>query len=467
MFALQMMTQKPAHQRVPANRHFQRKILFPRRFLLPRNKRIIIDLICVMIIVIGVLGFIQRNGPMQETQEAHVFAARVPIWMQEFQEGECCPAKDLAAALYPAKPESCRFMLPYTELIHQPRPPTRLPGTKPVCLLDDKWFTDKRKPVYSLLLPVFNAGYRLRVVLTQILKLTSGPWELLIHMDGSSDDSLDIVHDVLKEYESWSLCETPMEKLNQSQVWEDMHETFQRASLSSDAGVRHTQGELGHACRYFDDNALVHVSITVAEPPGILATAANNLGMRAALGEYVILLDDDQIMTTPTWNEKLAKPFTKWSDIFSLSMRCAHNYGSIGGHGLDLTGAKCENSLAVQSHDACSVFIRDSGNRGPLIIRRAYARELGFMDELHFMGFVTTNCDHDFNHRAFHERGWVSGYLPIHYTEERCCRSPTASAVDHLGAFKEWFWVRQKSSMSEPKSYDDDVRRFETRNLCA
>jgi len=239
-------------------------------------------------------------------------------------------------------------------------------------------------------------------------------------------------------------------------------------------GILHRE-KIGKQCVYFD-NSLVHVKITLAKPPGLLATSANNVGMRSSVGRYLILFDDDQIMTTPKWNSRLSLPFRRYEDVFSVSMRCAHTEFRVGGPKIThFAGSKCKNTLNVQKNDSCVFHVRDSGNRGPLMIREEYARRLGYLDELHFMGVFTTGCDHDFNERAWKKFGWVSGQLSIDYTEERCCRSPhshTSSALTHR--LRKEFYTRkantEKSEISRNKSESGLTykykERYEARIIC-
>jgi len=67
----------------------------------------------------------------------------------------------------------------------------------------------------------------------------------------------------------------------------------------------------------------------------------------------------------------------------------------------------------------------------------------------HFAGIITTNDDHDLNWRAFHASGkaWVSGFLPIDYTEERAFRTERISKNDEFNAsqaYKAWFMKRNE-----------------------
>lgn len=187
--------------------------------------------------------------------------------------------------------------------------------------------------------------------------------------------------------------------------------------------------------------------------------------MLASRAPFYILVQDDQLMTTPAWNVKLAFPLRAWSDrVFSASARCAHGHPKRGVK----RGPKCDNPLALQPRTAgdgrCAFHIADSGNRGPLIIRAAYAHALGYLDEVNYL---SANDDHDLNWRAFHTSGksWVSGFLPLDYTEERrfrtgsiptqygdpvaVLRSPRdngSTVTDKIEAYKAWFLARKKAA---------------------
>jgi hypothetical protein len=85
--------------------------------------------------------------------------------------------------------------------------------------------------------------------------------------------------------------------------------------------------------------------------------------------------------------------------------------------------------LATQLTDAdhrCIFHVRDSGNRGPLAVRAAYAARVGYLEEVRFCGDSVD--EHDMTLRAYESHGWVSGHAPVDYIEERCCRSPVARA---------------------------------------
>ena len=298
-------------------------------------------------------------------------------------------------------------------------------------LAEDKWL-EQRRPTFSVLVNVYNSARKLRLNMVQLLKMTTGAWELIVLLDGCSDNSLEVVQKVWQEWASWPRCEYPVKDIDVRRVWQ------------SGQALDAFQGDIGHEC-LLGPSSLVHFRLIVVPGAGLFATAADNLKMRNAMGDYFILVDDDQLMTQYGWNERLVYPLRTWSQVFSVSMRCAHAYKDGVPSNPGLTGPKCPDTLAVQSNidsERCKFYERDSGNRGPLAIRAEYALKLELMDEMNFLGVVTMNCDHDFNQRAFEQHGWASGFLPIDYTEERCCRSAARNGA-LVDQYVQWWRERQ------------------------
>ena len=195
--------------------------------------------------------------------------------------------------------------------------------------------------------------------------------------------------------------------------------------------------------------------------------------------EFFIFFDDDQLMTQYGWNSLLAFPMKKWDDIFSISMLCAHSIAKrtcINSSSLNYND--CELSSIVNDFQGisscrvrdksnqCMLIIRDSGNRGPLLIRSSHAKELGYLDEVNHLGHVTIYCDHDFNMRAYSQKKWKSGYLPIPFTESRCCRSPYDLAErQYFEKYVSW-WKSRRDQMKVPRhAWDFGVSHDEIRSL--
>jgi len=357
---------------------------------------------------------------------------------EDFTEGHCCEG----AVILSDRPREavCAFSRSRSGLAHTPkaRPPEL--GTTCLAFAVDEASYSTDAVEFGVLVNVFNADSKLRHVLTQLLKMTRHPWELIVNFDGCSDDSLAVARAVLERSASWPVCDYAESDLDMAYVWK------------TGANITTNQGDIGRECWLPDSSGaaihstLARVRLLNTHPAGLFATASDNLKMLASRAPYYILVDDDQLMTVPGWNVKLAHPLRMWDDVVSASMRCMHGYPVMGA----LTGPKCTDTLAVQPTDAharCTFYVGDSGNRGPLILRARYAHHVGYLDEVHFAGVLTEGGDHDFNARAYNMCRWVAGYVPVDYTEERCCRSPSAAdeqrAVD---AYTHWFWERRAAA---------------------
>ena len=317
------------------------------------------------------------------------------------------------------------------------------------CLAYERLHEPRTPPTYSILVSAFNAAARLRIVTTQLLKMTRGDYELILLCDACTDGSLDVVRDTLERSASWPPC--PHTAVDPAAVWQ--------------TGVNLTshQGNVGRECWLPDKGRMtrsVLIDVTGAE---LLETAANNALLLTARSPYTILVQGDQIMTQPGWNVALATPLATWPDVFSVSARCAHafDYSQQGG---PLTGAKCPSSLTPQPVDAgrrCLFYVRDTGNRGPLALRTAYAQHIGFLDETRFFG--TGEDEHDMNLRAYARHTWVSGHAPVDFTEERCCRSPvnrTLGNAQLTARYRQWLGDRAERLQGVAGAYGAPARAF-------
>lgn len=302
----------------------------------------------------------------------------------------------------------------------------------------DSWLSPIQ-PEYSVLVNVYNRERTLHLILVQLLKHTKGPWELIVAIDGSTDRSLDVVDQVWKRWQSWPQCN---HNVTDTQiVWQ------------SGARPNENQGDIGLEC-HTGDVSLVHIAVYVIPPPGVFATAADNLKMRHAAGTFFILVDDDQLMTTPGWNVRLVYPLRAWPDVFSVSGRCAHGFRD-GREADPYVGPKCRDSRAPQPAEVgtrCTFFVRDSGNRGPLALRATMVRRLDYLDEANFLGVITTSCDHDLNVRAYTRFGWVSGFLALDYTEERKFRSHAGNEAD-VQRYIAWWRDRPRIPSVHPTAF--------------
>ena len=53
----------------------------------------------------------------------------------------------------------------------------------------------------------------------------------------------------------------------------------------------------------------------------VFETKSNNIGLKEAIGKYVIIVQDDMIINEDGWNERLRKPFNAFDDVFAVTAR--------------------------------------------------------------------------------------------------------------------------------------------------
>ena len=300
-------------------------------------------------------------------------------------------------------------------------------------MLFERQYERHATPTFSVLVSGFNAAARLRILTTQLLKLTRGTWELIVLCDACTDGSLDVVRETVGRSETWPACPYPEATINSAAVWQ--------------TGVNLTshQGDIGRECWLETKGALTRAALIDVIGAELLETAANNVLLLTARAPYLILVQGDHLMTQPGWNVALTTPLATWPDVFSVSARCAHDF-DFSQQGGPLTGAKCSNPLTIQPTDParrCRFYVRDTGNRGPLAVRASYAHRVGYLDEVRFWG-EAGNDEHDMNLRAYAGHGWVSGHAPIDYTEERCCRSAVTRQDGGAATDRYRHWLRER-----------------------
>ncbi|DBB14312.1 TPA: hypothetical protein ACH3X3_001246 [Trebouxia sp. C0006] len=180
----------------------------------------------------------------------------------------------------------------------------------------------------------------------------------------------------------------------------------------------------------------------IVQPTSVWETSSDNIGMRASqpTGFYLLVQADMKIYEAG-YNLKMSVPTEVYNDLFAISARCSHNLVSrahgdaaVGRCGEDI-GRHLDSSFAA-NYGKC-VFVRESVNRGPLLLRADRATSLGFFDE---RNFILENDDHNMMLRALINYGWKSGYFhidfvaPLEYGARRRStkRSPSPSQTLYL-----------------------------------
>ena len=213
--------------------------------------------------------------------------------------------------------------------------------------------------MHSVILTIHNKEWLIREVLDGIVKNTSGDYELIVVLDGCTDKSFDIVED------------------------------------------------------YFYGK---NYNLIIATTPDVYETKANNVGLKSASGEYVIIVQDDMIIKEQGWNLRMQKPFDAFDDVFAVTSRTAHNWEfnpNTKHLGMIEDLDNCWSDICIHTNHADrknisrdTFAIRSSVNRGPLMIDHGDLKKLNYLDEV----FSPQDMDdHDLMYRMHKELNKVCG----------------------------------------------------------
>ena len=222
--------------------------------------------------------------------------------------------------------------------------------------------------LHSIVLTVHNKDWLIGQVLDGIIKNTSGKYELIVVLDGCTDNSEQVVTDIL------------------------------------------SKTDIPHK--------IIHT-------PDVFETKANNAGLKECSGEFAIIIQDDIVIKEKDWNMRMQKPFLKYNDIFAVTANCAHNYilntNSIHlGMEEDLDNCWCDILQCVDEANVRNIprdtfAVRATANRGPLMINLSDLKELGYLDEEYSPQDMD---DHDLMFRAYKQLGKRVGCFWIDFVED-------------------------------------------------
>jgi glycosyltransferase involved in cell wall biosynthesis len=221
----------------------------------------------------------------------------------------------------------------------------------------------------SIILTVHNKGYLLPQVLNGIKTNTIGHYELIVVLDGCSDNSSEIIN---------------LFKKNNPKI-----------------------------------------NIIITETPDVFETKANNTGLKLASGDIVIIIQDDIIVTEMGWNDRLTKPFRVFDDVFAVTANCAHNWeinpyskhiNTVDNDGLEWSDILNHIDHANKNTIARNIFaVRQCVNRGPLAINHSDLKSLNYFDEL----FAPQDMDdHDLCFRMSEKLNKVVGCYWINFESD-------------------------------------------------
>lgn len=233
----------------------------------------------------------------------------------------------------------------------------------------------------SIILTVHNKDFLIDKVLEAIKKYTIGTYELIIVLDGCTDNSAKIVED-------------------------------------------------------FKNNNK-NIKINIIETPDVFEIKANNAGLLVSNSDIAILIQDDVIVNEEGWNDRLTKPFRTFDDVFAVTANCAHNweFNPNSKHILTNVNNNYEWSDIINHIDHANrntisrdtFGIRQCANRGPLALNYSDAKSLGFFDESFYPTYMD---DHDLCFRMTEKYNKVVGCYWIDFISDLSWGGSRASGTD-------------------------------------
>jgi glycosyltransferase involved in cell wall biosynthesis len=220
--------------------------------------------------------------------------------------------------------------------------------------------------LHSIILTIHNQEKIISKVIKSIIKLTAQPYELIVVFDGCNDKS---------EKKSLKILEK-QKKLNYKTLY----------------------------------------------TPDVFETKANNVGIKSAEGEKIVIVQDDMIIKEKNWNHNLEKPFKNYDDVFSVTAQTAHNFevkeseeGLEYGEYYMLTFPDAAGWKSNPRLTRDKFYVRQSSNRGPLMLDHGIMKAENYFDEIYA---PQTYDEHDLNLRVKNKYGFVSGFYPIEFISD-------------------------------------------------
>ena len=196
----------------------------------------------------------------------------------------------------------------------------------------------------------------------------------------------------------------------------------------------------------------------IVNPIGLFETSCDNQGFKATKAEFIVEIQADMEMTTLGYNELLCRPLKVFPDLIAVSGRCCHTLRGPES-GVGKLGNLVEQPHQVYPPD--TIYLSHTVNRGPLALRRSMVKELGWLDEEHY---VLGNDDHDLFARAWAQKRWRTAFFPVEFRAPLEWGSTRKPRSAHVQQYLEERLAREKNGyLSSATSFPTP----QTRNLCS
>lgn len=196
--------------------------------------------------------------------------------------------------------------------------------------------------------------------------------------------------------------------------------------------------------------------LKVIHTPDINENRANNVGMRAADGDYFIILQDDMLIQEKGWDQRMLGPMKRWGDVFAVGARDAVSF---------LCSMPPEKTVSYSClmGGIRDVFqVRDAVNRGPIAFCGETMRKLDYFDEAFAPCYYD---DMDLCMRAWIQLGKVCGVYNVGWKNLKFTNGSNVDAVLSTGGvYKDWikkhrllFWERYHDYLTgREQNHDED-----------
>jgi len=254
------------------------------------------------------------------------------------------------------------------------------------------FFTDK-EPEYSIITPIYNQEDCIVENIKSVISNTVNNFEIILILDYCFDNTEKYIMDFFTNYEN-------------------------------------------------QNGNFIQLTIYKNEDKPLFETKCDNIGFKKSVGKYCLEIQADMKMTEYGYNIHLTKPFLLHDNVIAVSGRCGHNLYNHG-IGIGKLGYSIERTIEELGIDRNKFYVYETCNRGPLLIDRKKLEEINYLDEEEYF---LDDSDHDLMARAYLQKGYICGYVPINFY-----------APLHLGS------VRNSKTYSYCKEYN--INAEEKRNL--
>ena len=217
---------------------------------------------------------------------------------------------------------------------------------------------------YSIIIPVFNQEDIIIKNLTSIFAMTLGTYEILILLDYCYDKTEENLLTFLRTY-------VPVPTLRSIRIFANR------------------------------------------EKP-LFETKCDNIGFKYSKGIYCLEIQADMEMTQLGYNIELTKPFLRLPNVIAVSGRAACSLFERDGYrkGCGKIDERIEKSISQLDVTRGVFYVYETCNRGPLLLHRKRLEEMGYLDEEEYF---LDDSDADLMARAYIQKGYICGYIPIDF----------------------------------------------------